>query len=147
VASVEEALLQCRREGTRTAIIVDEYGSVAGQVTIEDLLEEIVGDIANEYEPEQLPDVEPLAEGLFRVQGSLRLRELGELPGVKLPAARVKTVGGLVMSLLEKLPQAGDTVRHGNVEFVVEAVKGRRAATVLVHIMSDQAGGTEGRHA
>jgi putative hemolysin len=115
---------------------------VAGRVTIEDVLEEIVGDIANEYEPEQLPDVVPLEEGLFRVQGSLRLRKVRELSGVRLPALRAETVGGLVMTLLERLPQEGDAVRYGNVEFIVEAVKGRRAATVLVHVMPE--GGAAG---
>jgi CBS domain containing-hemolysin-like protein len=138
-ATAEDALLSCRREGTRTAIIVDEYGSVAGQVTVEDVLEEIVGEIANEYEPERLPDVVPLEGGVFRVQGSLRLRELRQLPGVRLPALRAETVGGLVMALLEKLPHEGDTVRCGNVEFVVEAVTGRRAATVLVHVTQGEA--------
>jgi len=136
-ATAEEALLRCRSEGSRMAVIVDEYGSVAGRVTIEDVLEEIVGDIANEYEPEQLPDVVPVEEGLFRVQGSLRLRKVRELSGVRLPALRAETVGGLVMTLLERLPQEGDAVRYGNVEFIVEAVKGRRAATVLVHVMPE----------
>ena len=133
-ASVEEALLQCRRNHKKMAFVVDEHGSVAGLVTIEDLLEEIVGEIADEYDVEPGPDVEELAPGLFRVRGSLSLREWQEAFDIELPDVDVDTVGGLVMTLLDKVPEQGDVAGVHGVEFTVESVDGRRAATVLTKL-------------
>jgi len=131
-ASVEQALRQCRRRRRKTAFVVDEYGTVVGFVTMETLLEEIVGEIANEHDPEQAPPIEPLGDGVFRVQGSVSLRDWAEAVGVQPPSLGVETVGGLVMALLDRMPQEGDSVRWGATELTVESVEGRRAVSLIV---------------
>lgn len=138
-ATVAQALRECRRTRSKTAFVVDEYGAVVGLVTMEDLLEEIVGEIADEYDPQKEPAVEPLEDGSFRVEGGLSLRVWQELSRGELPELGVDTVGGFVMALLGKLPEPGDKVRHGNMEFTVEAVEGRRVSRLLVTPISGSA--------
>lgn len=130
-ANAEDALDCCRRVGTRMAFVVDERGAVVGLVTVQDLLEEVVGEIADEHDPHQLPDIVPLAEGLYRLQGSVTLREWQEATGVALPDLGVETVGGFLMASLGRLPAVGDVVCSGGFEFTVESVRARTAATVL----------------
>ncbi len=131
-ATVVEALRESRRQRSKTAFVVDEYGAVVGLVTIEDLLEEIVGDITDEYDPEKGPAVEPLGNGRFRVEGRFSLRAWEEMFGIEVPDMGVDTVGGFVTALLERVPKPGDVARYGDAEFTVEAVEGRRVGTVLV---------------
>lgn len=131
-ANAEDALECCRRAGTAMAFVVDERGAVAGLVTVQDLLEQIVGEIADEHEPEQLPDVVVLGEGLYKLQGSVTLREWREAMGTPLPDLGVETVGGFLMASLEKLPEVGDVVRSDAFEFTVESVRARTAGTILV---------------
>lgn len=134
-ATVEEALRQCREEGSKTAFVVDEYGSVEGLITIEDLLEEIVGEIADEYDREERPDVELVEDGVMSVRGRLNLRDWCDLLETPLPDLPVDTVGGLVMALLGRLPEVGDVVRWRDVEFTVESVSERRVRSVRAAFM------------
>ncbi|MFW6189928.1 MAG: hemolysin family protein [Planctomycetota bacterium] len=143
-STVEEALRQCRREQSKTAFVVDEYGAVVGLITIEDLLEEIVGEIADEYDTEIQPPVQVLEDGTFRLRGRLSLRSWAELFEVEVPDMDVTTVGGLVMSLLGKLPEAGDRVEYERMQFTVESVHGRRVESVLVRTQPSQAVEQEG---
>ncbi|MHC4591257.1 MAG: hemolysin family protein [Planctomycetota bacterium] len=136
-ATVEEALRECRRQKRKGAFVVDEFGAVLGLITVEDLLEEIVGEIADEYEPEKLPEIEPLADGAFRLQGSLSLRTWCELSSTRMPELGVDTVGGLMMALLDKVPDSGDRVPYGGMEFTVERVEGRRAVSIIVRPVAD----------
>jgi putative hemolysin len=131
-ATVEEGLRRCREEGSKTAFVVDEYGSVVGLITIEDLLEEIVGEIADEYDGEQRPDAEVLPDGRLRVRGGLSLREWCELLEMPMPELGVDTVGGLVMAELDRIPQVGDRAEWQGMELTVESVRGRRAESLLV---------------
>src|SRR5439155_297055 len=92
-------LREMQREKFHMAIVIDEYGSNAGLVTLEDLLEELVGEIADEHDVEER-DVEPVGDGRYRVDASLPIRELNELVGTDLPRDRWNTVGGLMFGLL-----------------------------------------------
>ena len=145
-ASVEEALLQFRGEHTKTAFVVDEYGTVVGLVTVEDLIEEIVGELADEYDAVGRHPVELLADGAVRLQGRLDLRTWQELFGVELPEMGVTTLGGLVMRLLGKVPEAGDEADYEGMRFTVESVQGRRVGSVLMRTLS-AGGGAEGGRA
>ena len=146
-ATVEEALLYCQRERSKTDFVVDEYGAVVGLITVEDLLEEVVGEIADEYDSDDGRPFEALGGGQFRVRGRLGLRVWQEVSGVAVPEMGVDTVGGLVMTLLGRVPEVGDTARLDMQEFTVEAVQGRTAARVLVKLLSEGGTGEEGPHA
>jgi CBS domain containing-hemolysin-like protein len=128
---IAELLREMQRNKTHMAIVVDEYGDVAGLVTMEDLLEEIVGEIADEYDRgESL--VEPVDGNTLRVDGKLPIDELEELVGADLPDEEWDTVAGLLAGVLGRLPKRGDEVTVGGVTFLVEKVKGRRITKVLV---------------
>lgn len=131
-ATVDDALQLCRQERRKTAFVVDEYGAVIGMITMEDLLEEIVGDIADEYDAEERPQLETIAGGLVRVDGALSVREWQQALGFELPDLGVDTVGGFVMALLDRVPEAGDKAVYERIELEVESVDGRRAASILV---------------
>ncbi|MGH2783731.1 MAG: hemolysin family protein [Actinomycetota bacterium] len=128
---ISELLREMQVKKTHMAIVVDEYGDVAGLVTLEDLLEEIVGEISDEYDrSEEL--IEPVDATTVRVDGKLPIDELEEIVGVDLPDEEWDTVGGLLAGVLGRLPKRGDEVTVGGVTFKVEKVKGRRIAKVLV---------------
>jgi len=125
-------LLQEMQQGkSHLAIVSDEYGSVSGVVTLEDLLEELVGQISDEHDVE-MPDVAPLADGRFRVNAALPIVELNELLGTELPHDRWNTVGGLVFGLAGTIPAEGATFEIEDFCFTVEKVQGRRILTVIV---------------
>lgn len=126
-----ELLREMQREKFHMAIVVDEYGSTSGLVTLEDLLEELVGDIADEHDVEER-EFQPLADGRWRVDASLPIHELNEILGTDLPRDRWNTVGGLMFGLLGTIPSEGETVTLQGFRFTAERVQGRRVATVLV---------------
>jgi len=128
---VAELLREMQRQKFHAAIVADEYGSVVGLVTLEDVLEELVGEIEDEYDPDE-PEMVPVGDGVYRVQGTLTVHDLGELLGVELPSAEWDTVGGLMIGLLGRIPKEGDEVRHGNLVFRAEKVQRRRVVSVLV---------------
>ena len=125
-------LREMQREKFHVAIVVDEYGSTAGLVTLEDLLEQLVGDIADEHEVEEQPEVETLGDGRYRVDASLPIHELDELLGTSLPSDRWNTVGGLMFGLLGTIPKEGQRVTLDDLEFTAEKVERRRVTSVLV---------------
>jgi CBS domain containing-hemolysin-like protein len=104
---------------------------VVGLVTIEDLLEELVGEIADEYDREE-PQIEPVDDATYRVNGRLTIDELNELLDVELPHDEWDTVAGLMYGLLGSVPTQGETVAYDNLTFTAEKVQGRRIAKVLV---------------
>lgn len=128
---VAELLREMQRRRVHIAIVLDEYGSVAGLVTIEDLLEELVGEIADEYDREE-PQVEPLTDRSFRVNGRLSIDDLNELLEAELPHAEWDTVAGLMYGILGAVPTQGETVVFQDFLFTAEKVQGRRIAKVLV---------------
>jgi len=126
-----ELLREMQNKQFHMAIVVDEHGGTAGLVTMEDLLEEIVGEITDEYDVEG-PGLEHLPSGALRVPGSLPIGDLNEELRVDLPDDEWDTVGGLVLNLLGHIPSAGETVKLHGLEFRVERVQGRRVASVRI---------------
>ena len=112
-------------------IVVDEYGEVAGLVTIEDLLEELVGEIADETDEEETFIV-PRPDGGWDVDARLAVDELAEIAGVDLPDEDWDTVAGLVMGLAERVPDEGEQFSHGPLTITVTRMQGRRVAEVAV---------------
>ena len=107
------------------AIVVDEYGSVAGLVTLEDLLEEIVGEIDDEFHPEDAPIVR-LGPDRYRVEGSFQVEEFNERFHRDLSDEDYHTIGGIVFGELGRAPAVGDSVKIGHVKFDVASVDGTR---------------------
>ncbi len=136
---VDELLRQMQAQRTHVAIVIDEYGGTAGLVTIEDILEEIVGEITDEYDNEQ-PPVEWLSENSARVTARLPVTELGELFGVSLDDLDVETVAGLLAHQLGRVPIAGSTATVRGLRLTAEKnLAGRRnkIGTVLVERVED----------
>jgi CBS domain containing-hemolysin-like protein len=136
---VDELLREMQAQQTHIAIVVDEYGGTAGLVTIEDVLEEIVGEITDEYDVET-PMIEELPDGILRVSTRLHLDELSERLGVKLEDDDVDTVGGLLAKHLGRVPIPGAQVWVHGVELTAESAHGRRnrIGTVLVRRDRDE---------
>jgi CBS domain containing-hemolysin-like protein len=126
-----ELLREMQRKKFHIALVTDEYGSSSGLVTLEDLLEELVGEITDEYDREQ-PMMVPVGEGRFRVDGRVPIDELNEKLDVELPAEEWDTVGGLMMGLLGAIPSEGQEVRYDTLTFKAERVQGRRIERILV---------------
>jgi CBS domain containing-hemolysin-like protein len=130
---VNELLRQMQAQRTHVAIVIDEYGGTAGLVTIEDILEEIVGEITDEYDNER-PPVEWLSDGSARVTARLSVTELEEVFGVRVDDEDVETVAGLLAHQLGRVPIAGSTATVRGLRLTAENLAGRRnkIGTVLV---------------
>ena len=128
---VAELLREMQQRHVHMAIVVDEYGGTAGLVTIEDLIEEIVGEIVDEYDQEE-PLVEPIDDHTMRVDAKMPIDEVNELLGVELPHDEWDTVGGLVFGLTGRVPAVGELVRFDSIEFRTERVTGRRIQKVVI---------------
>lgn len=137
---IDDTLQDLRHQRTHMAIVVDEYGGLAGVVTLEDLIEELVGEIADEFDPgyEPLREVEP---DVFDIDGRLSLHDLLDrldLDKDVLTDVQAESVGGLITDRLERIPEVGDCVEVGPLCFEVKSMDGFRVATVRVRRLSDE---------
>jgi CBS domain containing-hemolysin-like protein len=125
-------LVELRDHGMQMAVVVDEYGGTSGVVTLEDVVEELVGDVADEHDRRRTA-ASPRADGAWMVSGLLRPDELHETTGLVVPEdGRYETLGGLVMAALGRVPEVGDEVLVGDVRLSVESMARRRVERVLV---------------
>ena len=144
LASVEALLEHFRQSGTSTAIAVNEFGGIAGLVELEDLVEEIVGDIQVMGEDES-PRPEHLSEGVWRVAGGMDLDEWHAQFGGELLDVKVRTVGGLFLDRFGRMPSEGDVVQLGNASCEVEHINENRIISLLVTLDPGSIdGGSEG---
>jgi len=134
----DDLLRQMQLESNHLAMVVDEYGGIAGLVTLEDLIEELVGDINDEYDRETI-DVEELGEGHFRVSARLPVDELGELFDLELNDDDVDSVGGLLAKALGRLPVAGSVASVSGLILTAERTEGRRKRISTVLVERDEA--------
>jgi len=128
---VDELFRTFQRKKISLSIVLDEYGGVQGLVTMEDLLEEIFGEIADEYEKEQKHH-EKLDDRIFKVKANMPLPDFNILVGSKFTSDEVETIGGLVFSLFGELPQEKMSIKYHNLEFVVEKISGNRIDSLIV---------------
>ncbi len=145
---IDELLREMQARQIHLAIVIDEYGGTAGLVTIEDILEELVGDIADEYDRE-LPAVEWLAPDKARVTARLGVDEISDLFGVTIEAEDVETVGGLLAHALGRVPIAGSVATVAGLRLTAESLAGRRnrIGTVVVERVRATAERPSGRSA
>jgi CBS domain containing-hemolysin-like protein len=127
----DELLRELQEATVHLAVVVDEYGDLVGLVTIEDILEEIVGEIVDEHDHED-PLVDVLDDGGWRVDARFGVDDLNQLLATDLPEEGWDTVGGLVFGTLGRVPREGERVELDGVELTVERLQGRRVAKVLV---------------
>jgi putative hemolysin len=128
---VLDTLSLMRRGGGHLAVVIDEYGGTDGIVTVEDLVEEIVGEIRDEYDPKAVP-ARPHADGTYEADGLLHRSDVEEQTGITLPEGSFDTLGGFVLQELGRTPDVGDTVEDLGHRFTVAAVEGHRVAQVRI---------------
>ncbi len=114
------------------AIVIDEYGGTAGLVTIEDLVEEIVGEIQDEYDPDEEAEYEKISDDEYLFDAGIHLDDVNELLDVHLPKDESDTLGGYVLGVLGRVPLGGEVFQDNNLEIKVEAITGRRIRKVRV---------------
>jgi CBS domain containing-hemolysin-like protein len=125
-----DLLREMRTNKTHLAMVVDEYGDITGVVSIEDLLEELVGEIADELDaPEEL--ISQVEDGVIRVDGRVDVQTLGDTFEIDLPAEEWDTVAGLVLGLAGRVPEEGERFEINGLELEVDRLQGRRVSSVL----------------
>ncbi|NDO45754.1 hemolysin family protein [Clostridium sp. MD294] len=129
---ISELFSEMRGNRIRAAVILDEYGGTSGLVTLEDLVEEIVGDIADEYD-EQEEEIEVIKEDEFIVDGSTRLEDVNEMIGLHLESEDFDTIGGYVIGILGSFPDGGEEVETDNIKIVVEEVDKNRIEKLRIY--------------
>ena len=131
-----ELLIEMRRNSISLAIVLDEYGSTAGLITIEDLLEEIVGEIRDEYDDDEEDSIKSICENEYIVDGYTKLDEINEVLGLTLESDDYDSIAGHIIYLLDHLPEEGETVIDNNVTFTVASIDKNRVDKV--HIIMSQ---------
>ena len=134
---VDELLTEMQGRGVHMALVVDEYGGVVGVVTLEDIMEEIVGEIRDEYDESEDNLYEVLPEGGYIIQGKAAIDEVNEITGLNLSDEYADTLGGYIYSQLGRVPQRGETLRVDNFVFTVEEVEARRILKVKVQAIPE----------
>lgn len=129
---IDDLLRDLKKRRLHIAIVVDEYGGTSGLVTMEDIIEEIVGEIEDEYDTEPPPIIE-LSAGSYMVEGPVTISDLNEQLGLRIPD-RFETVGGLIYDLVGSLPEKGQIVKYHNIKFVVHRVEGQRIIKVKLAV-------------
>lgn len=130
-------LKEFRGNRNHIAIVVDEYGGVAGMVTIEDVLEQIVGEIEDEYDFDEADEnIIRERNGRFRVKALTQIEDFNEVLGVALDEEKYDTIGGFVINLFGRLPKRGEQIQFENLRFVVQRADSRRLHTLLVEKLS-----------
>ncbi|MBT9154278.1 MAG: Magnesium and cobalt efflux protein CorC [Firmicutes bacterium] len=135
---VSELLADFKRKKLHIAIVVDEYGGTAGLITLEDLVEEIMGDIADEYDEDELPDFTYIDDNTIEMSGTMNIRDASEVIGRDLPAGEYDTVGGMIMYRLGTVPSPGDCVMVNDLQFTVKSMDGSRVEAVTIVLNSEQ---------
>jgi CBS domain containing-hemolysin-like protein len=123
---VDDLLAEMQAKRVHMAVVVDEYGGTAGLVTIEDIVEEIVGEIRDEYDFAEELAYEELQEGIFSFSGGIDLDDVNQIADAHIPKETSETLGGFIYSQLGKVPTPGESVDAGGLRFIVEEVSGRR---------------------
>lgn len=127
--------MEMRENSISLAIVLDEYGATVGLVTLEDLLEEIVGEIRDEYDGSEAELIQKISDYEYIVEGSSKLEDLQDQIGLELESEDYDSIGGIVIELLDRLPQAGESVTTENgIRLVVDEVDKNRIDKVHIYL-------------
>ena len=132
-----ELMVELRKTLNNIAIVLDEYGATAGLITMEDMLEEIVGEIRDEYDEDEEDLVKKLNAKEFAVDAAMKLDDLNDQIGFHLESEDYDSIGGFVIGLLDHLPEEGEEVVFENLRLVVEKVERNRIETIHIYIMDE----------
>ncbi|MCX8013905.1 MAG: hemolysin family protein, partial [Rectinema sp.] len=128
---IDSLLKEFRKRHVHIAVAVDEYGGTAGIISLEDIIEEIVGEIQDEFD-EEAEQIVRISEGEWRCDARIRLEDLGEALGVALPIGEYDSLAGYVFDLFERIPTKGEQVQAGGLIFTVEHMDGHRLISVKI---------------
>ncbi|MEJ2025569.1 MAG: transporter associated domain-containing protein, partial [Deltaproteobacteria bacterium] len=142
---VSELLKDLQEKMTHLAIVTDEYGGTAGIITIEDIVEEIVGEIMDEHDNEE-PLLTPLDDGSLLVDARLSVEKLEEALNRDLPEGDFESVGGLIIHLLGRIPEVDEKISFRDVEMTVKEGDQRKIDKILVSSQTDSTGSAPGNH-
>ena len=129
--STSELFNEMKKGRTHMAIVLDEYGGTAGIVTFEDLVEEIVGEISDEYDM-HTKEIEMIQEGEYIINGSTKIEELNELIGTRIESEHYESVGGFIIELMGRLPKQGESVEYMKTKFIIENMERNRIKKIKV---------------
>ncbi|MGL5245028.1 MAG: HlyC/CorC family transporter [Sarcina sp.] len=129
---ITELFNEMKKNRNHIAVVLDEYGGTVGIVTIEDLIEEIVGDIEDEYDDNE-SEIEVVKEDEYVVDGSMKLNELSEMIGVNMESEEFDSIGGFVIGLLGRMPELNEQVEDSNIKFIVEEIEKNRIKKVRIY--------------
>ena len=131
-----ELMMEMRKTFNNIVIVLDEYGATAGLITLEDMLEEIVGEIRDEYDEDEEDEVREVAPGEYIVEGAMKLDDLNDMLDLNLESEDYDSIGGLIIGQLEHLPEQGEEVLYENLRLIVDQVEKNRIDKVHFYILS-----------
>ncbi|WP_066870062.1 HlyC/CorC family transporter [Clostridium mediterraneense] len=134
--NIADLFTEMKRTRNHMAIVLDEYGGTVGIVTIEDLIEEIVGDIEDEYDEHQ-EDIKEIKENEYEVDGSTRLDDLSEIINVKIESDEFDSIGGFVIGILDRLPELNEEILYENLKFIVEEIDKKRIKKIRIFVLDE----------
>ncbi|MCX6043613.1 MAG: hemolysin family protein, partial [Chloroflexi bacterium] len=134
---IEDVMTQMQREHQNLAIVIDEYGGTAGMIAFEDLVEEIIGEFQDEFDA-AAPGLKLTNDSRIMASGDVDVDDLNELLGIYLPTDAVNTIGGLVVSVLGKIPQAGEEVEIADIPIRIEKMDQNRVVEISMAVTPDQ---------
>lgn len=135
---LSELMVEMRKASVNIVIVLDEYGATAGLITLEDLLEEIVGDIKDEYDEDEEEDFTMLTENEYLVDGQIKLDDINELLNSHIHSEDYDSLGGHIMEVLDRLPQVGDSITEDNFTFVVETLDKNRIDKIHIYCLPEK---------
>lgn len=131
-----ELMVEMRKTFNNIVIVLDEYGATAGLITLEDMLEEIVGEIRDEYDQDEEDELQEVAPGEYMVEGSMKLDDLNDMLELNLESEDYDSIGGLVIGMLDHLPEDGEEVTYENLRLVVEHMEKNRIEKIHLYILT-----------
>lgn len=131
---LDELLREFKVKKLHIAVVVDEYGGVGGIVTLEDILEVIVGDINDEYDAEELPECQKTGTNSFEVDSRMLISDFNRELGVNISTEDFDTIGGFVFDLFGRIPEKDESIKHGNINFRIKDISGTRIIRIAVTV-------------
>ncbi len=136
--TLDELLLQFQKQNLHLAIVVDEYGGVAGIVSLEDILEEIVGEIRDEFDEDEIPEIQTISKNSWEVDSRLSISDFNEHTGCSLPDEEFDTIGGFVFDLFGKIPKKDEQIKYNNISFKIKDIQGTRIGRIIVSLIQQK---------